>query len=110
MFRCMRPSTAAAVKRRLTGQLSGQAPGPCAPVSGCYLKCTSNKAGFVYRTKPSDGRPGDDMLGEAGSQQMPEGQSGVSLKYGIRTTESPTLKYGKRVYRPDTWRQINSVL
>ena len=34
----------------------------------------------------------------------------VSLKYGIRTTESPTLKYGKRVYRPDTWRQINSVL
>ena len=36
VFRCMRPSTAAAVKRRLTGQLSGQAPGPCAPVSGCW--------------------------------------------------------------------------
>jgi hypothetical protein len=33
---------------------------------------TRNRAGLVYRATPSDDRPNDDMLGGAGSQQMPE--------------------------------------
>ena len=41
--------------------------------------CTCNKAGLVYRATPSDGRPGDDMLGGAGSQQI---HSRISLING----------------------------
>ena len=39
---------------------------------------TWNKAGLVYRATPSDDRPGADMLGGAGPQQMPEIEMNLS--------------------------------